>query len=344
MKYLVIRFRQMGDAVIATCLLNSIKENDPQADVTFVLNQKIEPLFRGHPSIDHIITFTERERHSLWRNFGKMWRVVRRDHYDVIIDMRSTLNTMGFALFSPSSRYRIGLEKSYTRWVYNHRIHRFRKGDTAISHDLDMLRPLGFKRLDPHISLSVTDDERRRYARYLQEQGIDLARPIVLVGVSAKLDEKRWPLKYMAFITQRLIARRPEAQIVFNYAPGKEAADAAEVYDLCGHDAHIFLGVEAKSQRELSVLATFVTFYFGNEGGARHIMHAHGKPSFVVVSPGRDPRTWIPCDNVPASWASLDELMPPEEQFGLPYDELYARITPQFVWGKVERFLDENGL
>ena len=213
MKYLVIRFRQMGDAVIATCLLNSIKENDPQADVTFVLNQKIEPLFRGHPSIDHIITFTERERHSLWRNFGKMWRVVRRDHYDVIIDMRSTLNTMGFALFSPSSRYRIGLEKSYTRWVYNHRIHRFRKGDTAISHDLDMLRPLGFKRLDPHISLSVTDDERRRYARYLQEQGIDLARPIVLVGVSAKLDEKRWPLKYMAFITQRLIARRLEANV-----------------------------------------------------------------------------------------------------------------------------------
>ena len=164
------------------------------------------------------------------------------------------------------------------------------------------------------------------------------------MGVSAKLDEKRWPLKYMAFITQRLIARRPEAQIVFNYAPGKEAADAAEVYDLCGHDAHIFLGVEAKSQRELSVLATFVTFYFGNEGGARHIMHAHGKPLFVVVSPGRDPRTWIPCDNVPASWASLDELMPPEEQLGLPYDELYSRITPQFVWGKVERFLDENGL
>ena len=51
------------------------------------------------------------------------------------------------------------------------------------------------------------------YDRYLQEQGIDLAKPIVLVGVSAKLDEKRWPLKYMAFITQRLIARRPEANV-----------------------------------------------------------------------------------------------------------------------------------
>ena len=74
MKYLVIRFRQMGDAVIATCLLNTIRENDPEADITFVLNYKIEPLFRGHPSIDHIITFTEEERHSLVKNFGKILR------------------------------------------------------------------------------------------------------------------------------------------------------------------------------------------------------------------------------------------------------------------------------
>ena len=344
MKYLVVRFRQMGDAVIATCLLNTIRENDPEADITFVLNQKIEPLFRGHPSIDHIITFTEEERHSLVKNFGKMWRVVRQNHYDVIIDMRSTVNTMGFALFSPRSRYRIGLRKSYTRWVYNRRIHRFRQGDTAISHDLDMLRPLGFSRLDPHISLFVTDSERQRFAEYLQQQGIGLEKPIVLVGVSAKLDDKKWPLEDMAFITKKLIERCPNAQIVFNFAPGKEAADAKKVYELCGRDQHIFLNVEAKSQRELSVLATFVTFYFGNEGGARHIMHAHGKPSFVVVTPGRDGNVWIPKDGVPASWATLDDLMPREEQELLPFAEQYKRITPEYVWNKLSAFLDREGI
>ena len=111
---------------------------------------------------------------------------------------------------------------------------------------------------------------------------------------------------------------------------------------MCGRDPHIFLNVEAKSQRELSVLATFVTFYFGNEGGARHIMHAHGKPSFVVVTPGRDGNVWIPKDGVPASWATLDDLMPREEQELLPFAEQYKRITLEYVWNKLSAFLDRE--
>ena len=335
----------MGDAVIATCLLNTIKENDSQADVSFVLDKKIEPLFRGHPAIDHIITFTEKERKSPWRNFAKMWRVVRHCHYDVIIDMRSTINTLGFALFSPGTHYRIGLKKFYTRWVYNYRrVYQLRPGDTTVSYGLDLLRPLGFKHLNPHFSLYVSEEERRLYASYLRKQGIDLSKPILLIGVSAKLESKKWPLVNMAFITRKLISHCPEAQIIFNFAPGKEADDARCVYKQCNCNPHIFLNVEAKSQRELSVLATFVTFYFGNEGGARHIMHAHGRPSFVVVTPGRDPHVWIPQDDVPASYASLDEIMPPEKQAKLSFTEKYASITPEFVWAKLVEFLKANRL
>lgn len=344
MKYLVVRFRQMGDAVIATCLLNSIRENDPEADITFVLNEKIAPLFRGHPSIDHIVTFTEKERHSVWRNLWKMRQTVHRVHYDVIIDMRSTVNTMGFALFSPRSKYRIGLDKWYTRLVYSHLVHRFHAGDTAISHDLDMLRPLGFSHVDGRISLYVSDEERSQWAKKLVDWGLDLTKPIVMVGVSAKLEEKKWSLEGMAYITKQLIARNDDAQIVFNFAPGQEADDAKRVYALCGNDRHIFLNVDAKSQRELSVMATFVTFYFGNEGGARHIMHAHGKPSFVVVSPGRDPRIWIPDDGVPASWACLDDLMSREKQEQYTFAEQYKLITPEYVWRKLAAFLDKKNI
>jgi heptosyltransferase-2 len=43
MKILVIRFRQMGDAILATCLFNTIKRNDPGADTTYVLNERLAP-------------------------------------------------------------------------------------------------------------------------------------------------------------------------------------------------------------------------------------------------------------------------------------------------------------
>lgn len=50
MKILVIRFRQMGDAVLATALLNSIRRSFPDAEIHFVLNSQLADLFAGHPS------------------------------------------------------------------------------------------------------------------------------------------------------------------------------------------------------------------------------------------------------------------------------------------------------
>ena len=64
MNILVVRFRQMGDAILATSLLNTLRHNFPEAQIHFVLNEKIAPLFQGHPSIDKIITFAEEERHN----------------------------------------------------------------------------------------------------------------------------------------------------------------------------------------------------------------------------------------------------------------------------------------
>ena len=53
--------------------------------------------------------------------------------------------------------------------------------------------------------------------------------------------------------------------------------------------------------RQLVALASFSTAYFGNEGGARHIVHAVGRPSFVIVSPSIDPVTWVPQRTLPSA-------------------------------------------
>ena len=49
MKILVVRFRQMGDSVVATSLLNTLRYNSLEYQMHFVLNGKIAPLFHRHP-------------------------------------------------------------------------------------------------------------------------------------------------------------------------------------------------------------------------------------------------------------------------------------------------------
>lgn len=347
MKILVIRFRQMGDAILTTVVLNSLKKSFPGCSIDFVLNDKICPLFEGHPSIDRLIPFTEEERHNFFRYIKKVYHIVHSTHYDVIIDMRSTMNTMLFAQLSPSTRYRIGIKKGYTKLAFNCFVPRSRADQSMIDHNLDMLKPLekeGKLALDDHFTLHITPAEQDAYDQYLKAQGIELNKPILLAGVTAKLDYKTWNEGRMTWTLQQFIQKYPDVQVIFNYAPGKEKENAYRIYEQLGKPKQVRIQVEAKSQRELVALANRVTMYFGNEGGGRHIVHACGKPSFVIVAPTTNKTTWLPQNDVPTDGIAVTDIggRSQEQLESLDRQQKYDLITQEEVWKRWSRFIEQD--
>lgn len=341
MNILVVRFRQMGDAILSTALLNTLRHNFPEANIHFVLNEKIAPLFEGHPSIDKIITFSDDERHKTVTYLKKVWKIVHDTHYDVIIDMRSTANTMMFAFLSKNTPYRIGVKKKYTRVAFNHVIEKCGNKRSMVDYDISYAEPLNaLKHIEPvnEFTLHITDEEKERYGEYLQKQGIDLSKPIMLANVTAKLANKVWNEDRMVWVLDKFMKQHPEYQIIFNYAPGQEEANARRIYETLGKPQQVFIDVKARSSRELVAMGYYMTFFFGNEGGARHIMHAAGCPSLVVCAPGSSKTVWIPQTNVlaegisPADFASASELSKMERE------QQYSLISQEFVWEKLQQF------
>ena len=221
---LVVRFRQLGDAVLTTVILNTIRKNFPEARIDYILNDNLAPLFEGHPSIDRIITFSKEERANTAAYLKKIWRIVHDTHYDVIIDKRSTLNTAPFALFSLSTPIRVALKKNYTWPFYNYRVGSV-GNQNMIDHMLAHLKPLErvqSLRYERNITLYVSEQEKNDFRDYLQQQGLSFQLPIILMGVTAKLENKTWPIDRMTEVIRRFINRFPNTQIIFNYAPGKE--------------------------------------------------------------------------------------------------------------------------
>ena len=327
MKILVIRFRQMGDAILATPLLSTLKQTFPDAEIGFVLNERIAPLFEGHPALSHIISFTDKERHGFFSYINKVWRTVHHGpRYDVIIDMRSTVNTMLFALFSPFTKYRIGIRKPYTWGVFNYRFEACEDNESMIDHNLKLATPLTShpSPLTPHLSLNITEQEKQDFRQYMAAQGIDFSRPVMLVGVTAKLAHKTWPEDRMTQVLHLFIETSPQWQLIFNYAPGQEAENARRIYSNLSSTSNIFLNIEAKSPRQLAAMAANCTAYFGNEGGARHIVHAMGKPSLVICSPFASKTTWLP-QNTDVLALGIDA-------------ESYDLITVDKVWSELQSF------
>ena len=342
MKILIIRFRQMGDTLVATAMFNTLRKSFPEATIDLVLNDSLAPLFRGHPAIDNIITFTPEERHRPLTYIKKVWQTVHSCHYDAIIDMRSTPNTLLFPLFSLRTRYRIGLRKPYSLCVLNHRVAPCRQDESMISHNLRLLNAL--QNIAPlsvvnEPSLAISDEEKTDFRNYMQHMGIDFSRPVLLAGVTAKLAHKTWSPENMAEVIRRIIADFPDCQIIFNFAPGKEAENAHSMYRELGEPKNIFINIEARTPRELAAMCASTTVYFGNEGGTRHIAQAMGCPSWVICAPGISKQKWLPQDEELAQGLAVTDLLPAKQLDTMTAEQQYAAISVEDVWERLRPFI-----
>lgn len=334
-KVLVIRFRRVGDSVLATALCRSLKESFPGVEVHFVLNAGIAPLYEGHPDIDKVIAFTDEEQHGM-AYLRKVWQTVRATRYDAIIDMRSTPKTLPFALFSPGTPYRIGRRKPYNAGVHNYRLEN-PSGVDRVQTNLNLMTPLareGQLVMNPHFRLVITEEERRSFRSYMAREGVDFGRPVVLCAVTARLAYKVWPYERMARVLRRLIDSY-DAQLVFNYAGDVEAAAARALRDMLGGDSRVVLGVQAKGLRELCAMTVNADLFFGNEGGPRHIAQALGVPTLALFPPGVEKWFWLPGADDRQRGLSPDDYLAPECQQAMTYAQRFDLIPEEDVWAQL---------
>ena len=87
------------------------------------------------------------------------------------------------------------------------------------------------------------------------------------------------------------------------------------------------------------ILIVFVPILFGNEGGARHIVHAMGRPSLVICSPSASKATWLPQDtDITAIGLSASDIRP--DAATLTPREQYDLITVDRLWPLLRSFCE----
>lgn len=340
-KILIIRFRRVGDSVLSMALCHSLKLSFPKAEIHYVINKNIAPLYKNHPDIDRVIPFSDRENYGL-TYIKKVRELMRSTHYDVIIDMRSTVKTLLFSIFSLSTPYRIGRRKWYGRGVLNYRLETPEGADRVQSnlHLMDPLASEGKIIKDEQFPLYISDAEKTAYQDYLRHKGLDPGRPIVLIAVATRIAGKAWPRERMLEILRRII-NNYHPQLVFNYSGEAEAEAARQYYEALGRDPHIHLDIEAKDLRQLCALCASSSFFFGNEGGPRHISQAFGVPSFAIYPPGIDKHFWLPGESERYQGISPDDSVSSEVQSQMSYQERMKLITVDDVWAGLQPMLEQ---
>lgn len=340
----------IGDVLVSTMLCERLKKYVPEAEIHYLINTNTEAVVTNNPHIDRIVFFTDEYRNSKW-SFYKFLKGITREKYDVVIDVYGKLESMLISLFS-KAKFKISYKKWYSKAIYTHTFRYITTGNTdlglAIENRLRLLKPL-IDEIDAKINppkVYLTDDEILNAKSFLENNGIDFSKPIIMMNILGSSINKTYPISYMSEVVDS-VAQKGEFTILFNYMPS-QIKKAKELYDLCSTKSKtkIKFDVFAPTLRSFLGVLYHCNVLIGNEGGAINMAKALNVPTFSIFSPWIRQAGWETFKNSDSNNSvHLNDYEPllikgkSRKQLKKDARNLYVRFKPALFNDKLSIFL-----
>lgn len=342
----------IGDVLTSSLIFETLRKAYPQAELHFMIHKNTAAVIENNPFIDSIIYYKPEEMKNLFR-FISFLKEIRNEQYDAVIDVYSKIATGLISLFS-NAPIRTGFKKSYTKTLYthtyDHKIQPTSSAGLAVERRLMLLKPL--LEQAPEIvkpKIYLTKKEIHDAEELLIAAGINLEKPVVMIGVLGSSKSKTYPLPYMAKLLDE-ITKTTNAQILFNYIPNQKE-EVTKLYKLCKKETQksIFMDLYAKSLRGFIALTSHCEALIGNEGGAINMAKALNVPTFAIFSPQIKKENWSLFEDGKNNVSvHLKEFKPelfkdrPQKEIALNSGELYKELKPELILPELIRFLKLN--
>jgi heptosyltransferase-2 len=156
-KILVIQTAFIGDVVLATALLESIHQENPEAAISILVRKGNEALFDAHPFIDHVLVWDKKQ--NKYGNWLQLLFTIRKIQFDAVINVQRYAATGLWTVLS-DAKIKIGFDKNPFAFLFTNKIPHQSVGnglhETERNHAL--LTPLGkFPNAKPALYPSALD-------------------------------------------------------------------------------------------------------------------------------------------------------------------------------------------
>lgn len=292
----ILRALHLGDLLVATPALRSIRLAFPTARITLVGLPWAASLASRLPSVDDFLALpgypglpdVPVREHALPAFFSAAWN----RQFDLAIQLHGSGNVVNALLARLGARRQAGFYPAGTHCPDT--AHFLPWPDTGAESQrlLALTRFLGFPDAGVHLNLPITPADRRESRRLLDASGVG-RRAYAIVHPGARFPSRRWPAERFAQVATHLARRglqivltgtRDEAPLAASVAAHMRTSPAA---DLTG-------------RTDLGTLAALVDgarLVLANDTGLSHVAAARRRPSVIVAS-GGDAARWAPSDGL----------------------------------------------
>ncbi len=172
-KILFITLSNIGDAILTLPALDALIANFPKGKITVVCGPRPKELFMHNPYVSKLIIF---DKHSRMREKIRLFRQLKKEKFDLVIDLR---NSLFGVMLAPLSRIQPRLVLLQN------------KKHMQDSHLCKTQVKAGLK--SPKISFCINEQDKAYARRMLSESGIAEHDKLIVIAAGARSHIKRWP-------------------------------------------------------------------------------------------------------------------------------------------------------
>jgi heptosyltransferase-2 len=137
MKILVIQTAFIGDAILATPVLEKLHKFYPTAELDILVRKGNESLFSGHPFLHQVLVWDKKQ--NKFSNLLKIASEVKKSKYDRIINLHRFASS-GFIVFRSGARQRMGFDKNPFSFCYTKKVkHEIGNGKHEVERNIEVI-------------------------------------------------------------------------------------------------------------------------------------------------------------------------------------------------------------
>lgn len=279
---LVVGHSNLGDAIMASPVIDALHRRYPQGELTLVAGQRVKVLFDGDPRVHRFIDIE-----SFGEGLGRVQLVplVWRVNPDLFIDLRQTVLPLVWRPWRVL-RYFWPVPREARHMRDRHLWRMERQLSSVLMQPRVPVHPRAAPTTD---SVHIDSNTAAYVERQLSRWGIAAKKRLVLMCPGARGSTRRWYTDRYAALADRLV-EDAKAEVVFTGEPADHEL-VGEIIEAMQHRAHNLVGLTTICQ--LAALMQRASLVIAQDSGSLHLAGAVRARILALFGPS-DPRKYGP--------------------------------------------------
>ncbi|WP_051412094.1 lipopolysaccharide heptosyltransferase II [Halonatronum saccharophilum] len=298
LEILLIRLSAIGDVIHSLPIAKEIRENYPEAKITWIVEDKAQAVVANNPYLDRIIVMPKAkwkrefkdDKLGTLKEIRAFFKELRSNKFDIALDVHGLFKS-GITCFFSGAKRRIGPAdgREGSKIFYNEMVNLPKGKIHQIDRSFYLAKSLGGVSGQVDFGITLNPQEELKVQKVLRDLNLNENKPLIVINPFTSWSSKNWLKIRYAKLADKLIEEYG-CEVIFTGSPA-DRGGVEKIRALMRRWAVNLAG--QTTLKELAGIYKESDFFIGGDTGPMHLAVAVDTPVIALFGP-TDPKTHGP--------------------------------------------------